>query len=132
MTDPSNIAPRVDGVLLVIRLRKDARPLAAQASRMLETLDAKVIGVVINGVGSREAGEYGKYVRRDGYMNNGRYYQYGYGYTYGYSYGGDRYGSDYYTSARRNNQKSQSMIEQSESAVGNEDGPPQQSPDEVN
>ena len=36
VTDPSNIAPRVDGVLLVIRLRKDARPLAAQASRMLE------------------------------------------------------------------------------------------------
>ncbi len=99
VTDPSNVAPRVDGVLLVIRLRKDARPLAAQASRMLETLDAKVIGVVINGVGSREAGEYGKYIRRDGYANSGRYYQYGYGYTYGYSYGGSKYG-EYYSSRR--------------------------------
>ena len=65
-----------------------------------KTLDAKVIGVVINGVGSREAGEYGKYVRRDGYMNSGRYYQYGYGYTYGYSYGGDRYGNEYYGGRR--------------------------------
>ena len=103
------LRPRVDGVLLVIRLRKDARPLAAQASRMLETLDAKVIGVVINGVGSREAGEYGKYIRRDGYMNSGRYYQYGYGYTYGYSYGGSKYG-DYYSSRRSRGSGEQKKI----------------------
>jgi capsular exopolysaccharide synthesis family protein len=95
VSDPSNIAPRVDGVLFVIRLRKNARPLAAQAARVLETLESKVIGVIINGIGSREAGEYGKYVRRDGYFNRGRYYKYGYGYTYGYSYGEGEYGEYY-------------------------------------
>ncbi len=50
---------------------------------MLETLEANVIGVVVNGVGSREARGYGKTADSDGYYNRGEAYQYGYGYTYG-------------------------------------------------
>jgi capsular exopolysaccharide synthesis family protein len=96
VTDPSALASRVDGVLMVVRLKKNIKPLAARASRMLETLDANVIGVVVNGVGSRAAKGYGKYADADGYYNRGRYYQYGYGYSYGgYSYGKyDEYYSD--------------------------------------
>jgi capsular exopolysaccharide synthesis family protein len=96
VTDPSTLASRVDGVLLVVRLKKNAKPVAARASRMLETLEANVIGVVVNGVGSRSAKGYGKYADTDGYYNRGRYYQYGYGYSYGsYSYGKyDEYYSD--------------------------------------
>lgn len=88
VTDPSTLASRVDGVLLVVRLKKNAKPVAARASRMLETLEANVIGVVVNGVGSRAARAYGKYADADGYSNSGRNYQYGYGYSYGsYTYG---------------------------------------------
>lgn len=96
VTDPSTLASRVDGVLLVVRLRKNIKPLAARASRMLETLEANVIGVVVNGVGGRGAKGYGKYADVDGYHNRGKNYQYGYGYSYGsYSYGKyDEYYSD--------------------------------------
>ena len=66
VTDPSTLASRVDGVLLVVRLKKNVKPLAARASRMLETLEANVIGVIVNGVGSRAAKGYGKYADTDG------------------------------------------------------------------
>jgi len=93
VTDPSNVAPRVDSVLMVVRLNKGARPNAARAMRMLETLEANVVGVVVNGVGSRHAGRYGYYDGRDGYYN-GSYYKYGNGYSYGSNIGG-RF-SEYY------------------------------------
>jgi len=83
VTDPSTIAPRVDAVMLVVRVRKNVKPLAARAARMLETLEANVIGVVVNGVGSRAARGYGKTADADGYYNRGEAYQYGYGYSYG-------------------------------------------------
>lgn len=85
VTDPSNIVPRVDGVIMVVRLGKQARPRAAQANRMLETLGANTLGVVVNGVGAKQAGYYGRYGYRDGYYNR-KYYRSGYGYSYGYSY----------------------------------------------
>lgn len=96
VTDPSTLASRVDGVLLVVRLKKNAKPLAARASRMLETLQANVIGVVVNGVGSRTARGYGRYSDNEGYYNRGQHYQYGYGYSYGSSSEGkyDEYYSD--------------------------------------
>ncbi|QDV66344.1 Tyrosine-protein kinase ptk [Rosistilla carotiformis] len=83
VSDPSNVVRRADGVILVARLRKNVKPVVAQASRMLETLEANVLGIVINGVGSREAGAYGKSSGREGYYNQGEYYKYGYGYSYG-------------------------------------------------
>ncbi len=77
VSDPSNVVRRADGVLMVVRLRKNAKPLVARACRMLESLEANVLGVVVNGVGSRQARGYGK----DG--EAGIYYGYGYGYSYG-------------------------------------------------
>jgi capsular exopolysaccharide synthesis family protein len=71
VSDPSAVAPRADGVLLTIRIRKNARTSAAQACGKLRELGAKVIGVVVNGVGSRHSLGYG----------------YGYDYSYGHGYG---------------------------------------------
>jgi capsular exopolysaccharide synthesis family protein len=68
VTDPCVVASRVDGVLLTIRVSKNGRPAAERAREMLLTLQAKVLGVVINGVG-KGVGHYG-------YEN----YEYGYGY----------------------------------------------------
>ncbi|TWU47517.1 Tyrosine-protein kinase YwqD [Rubripirellula tenax] len=95
VSDPANLASRVDGVLLVVRLRKNIKPAVAQASRMLETLEANVLGIIVNGVGSRAARGYGKYSGSEGEYNYGSSYQYGYGYSYGYTYG--------YTDGNKNN-----------------------------
>lgn len=80
VTDPSVVAPRVDGLLLVVRVSKNGRPAAERAKEILATLGAKTLGIVVNGVG-RQSGfaaySYGSY--RSGY---------GYGnYSYGYAYG---------------------------------------------
>jgi capsular exopolysaccharide synthesis family protein len=78
VTDPCVVAPRVDGVILAIRLTKNGRPFAERSKEILSSLGANVLGVVVNGVGSPAgAGKYGY-----GYDN----YNYGYGYTYRYSY----------------------------------------------
>ncbi|MEZ6088713.1 MAG: hypothetical protein R3C05_11950 [Pirellulaceae bacterium] len=99
VTDPSNIAGRVDGVILVIRIRKVIRPMAIRASKMLQTLGANSLGVVVNGIGHRDSYGYGtKYYRSRGSYIGGSYYTSGYGYSYGNSYGiGDDedYGSYY-------------------------------------
>jgi capsular exopolysaccharide synthesis family protein len=72
VSDPCVVAARVDGVILTMRLRKNGRPLAERARDILSALDAKVLGVVINGNDKDPA-------QHDGY---------GYGYKYGsyYSY----------------------------------------------
>lgn len=67
VSDPSVVAPRVDGVLLAVRIAKNTRPHAERAKEILTSMDANVLGVVVNGV-DREA-NYG--------------YEYGYGYGYG-------------------------------------------------
>ncbi|MCY2993762.1 MAG: polysaccharide biosynthesis tyrosine autokinase [Planctomycetota bacterium] len=79
VTDASVVAPRVDGVLLTVRLSKHGRPTAERAKEILNTLDATALGVVVNGVESGGAGGYG----------------YGYGYGYGDGYGdGDENADD--------------------------------------
>ncbi len=88
VTDPSNIVPRVDGVIMIVRLGKQTRPRSAQAIRMLETLNADIIGVVVNAVGSADAGQYGRYGSREAY-NNSSYYREGYGYSYGNTVGAE-------------------------------------------
>jgi capsular exopolysaccharide synthesis family protein len=70
VTDACVVASRVDGVFLAIRLSKNGRPAAERAREVLLTLQANVLGVVVNGVG-KLAGGYG-------YDN----YRYGYGYEY--------------------------------------------------
>jgi capsular exopolysaccharide synthesis family protein len=72
VTDPCAVAARVDGVLLAIRMRKGVHFSAVRASETLASIDAKVLGVIVNGVDGNNLG-YGK-----------RKYGYGYGYGFGY------------------------------------------------
>lgn len=76
VTDPCVVAPRVDGVLLCIRVAKNGRPVAERAREVLVSLGANVLGVVVNGISLFGQG-------------------YGYGYSYGYQYGQYDYGSQY-------------------------------------
>ena len=94
VSDPSVIAPRVDGVLLTIRVTKNGAPAAVQARRMLAALGAKVIGIVVNGFQHDRNFGYGYYGGRYGYT---RGYGYGYGYGRGYGYGDSRTNGDYYS-----------------------------------
>ena len=81
VSDPSAIAAVVDGVVLTIRLRRNVKPLVTRAARILESVDSKLLGIVVNGV-SQDAG-YG--------------YNYGYrDYRYQYSYGSKGYASKGY------------------------------------
>ena len=69
VTDPCVVAPRVDGVVLTLRLSKKGGPKAERAREMLAALGVKVLGVVVNGVTARTGvGRYG-----------GGAYEYGYG-----------------------------------------------------
>ena len=72
VTDPCAVAARVDGVMLAIRMRKGVQIAAVRASEMLESIDANVLGVIVNGVDHNNLG-YGK-----------RKYGYGYGYGFGF------------------------------------------------
>jgi capsular exopolysaccharide synthesis family protein len=70
VTDPAVVAPRVDGVLLTIRINKNGRPRAERARELLDMLGARVLGVVINGVdhhadSGRFYGNTGTYDSRD-------------------------------------------------------------------
>jgi Mrp family chromosome partitioning ATPase len=68
VTDPCTVAPYVDGVLLTIRISKNARPNASRAKEILSTLGTCVIGVVVNGVRADTNGY--------GYGGYGYYYRY--------------------------------------------------------
>jgi capsular exopolysaccharide synthesis family protein len=78
VTDPCAVAPRVDGVLMVLRLSKQGRPQAERAKAILETLGVNVLGVVINGV-TRAAGagihsaEQYEYAFTESYNQDGYY-----------------------------------------------------------
>ncbi|OAI38567.1 hypothetical protein AYO40_06575 [Planctomycetaceae bacterium SCGC AG-212-D15] len=78
VSDPSAVAPRVDGVLLVVRFSKNARPSARRAKEILESMRADVVGVVVNGYGRNGSG-YG-------------YDAYRYGYDQAYGYGSNESG----------------------------------------
>ncbi len=77
VSDPSVVAPRVDGVLLTMRIRKNGRPEALRAKEILDGLGVDVFGIVINGVDQNR-----------NYGMTGRY-GYGYGYADGYGYTDD-------------------------------------------
>jgi capsular exopolysaccharide synthesis family protein len=91
VSDPGAVAAIVDGVVLTMRLRRNVKPLATRATKILESVDARLLGVVVNGVSS-EAG-YGYSYGYNDYRYAYRYgsnYRYGYGGKYGY---GGRYGA---------------------------------------
>jgi len=67
VSDPAAVAPRADGVILVFRMTKDARPAAERALDDLNAVGGRILGVVVNGSTEREMG-------------------YGYGHSYRYNY----------------------------------------------
>jgi capsular exopolysaccharide synthesis family protein len=77
VSDPAVVAPRVDGVILTLRVAKNNRPVAERAKELLTSLGTNILGVVVNGYDDVAAG------RRYGYSYH---YSYGYGYNYGYPY----------------------------------------------
>ncbi len=66
VADACAVAARVDGVLLTFRLRRDTKVTSTEASSLLQSVGARVLGVVVNGVTGREGYQYG-------------YHNYGYG-----------------------------------------------------
>ena len=105
VSDPANVSVLVDAVLLTVRLRRNLKPIATRAAQMLHSINANMLGVVVNGIGVGGNGYgYGGY-RYDNYSggNSGGYGKSGYGgygygstYQYGGYYGGTVIGRDYY------------------------------------
>jgi capsular exopolysaccharide synthesis family protein len=83
VSDPCVVAPRVDGVILVIRLNKNNRPTAERAAEVLGGLGANILGVMVNDSDSGSPYGYGYNKYGYGYRYN---YRYGYGYRYNYRY----------------------------------------------
>lgn len=89
VTDSTSIAPRVDGVLLAMRLSRHTRDLGRRTLEQLRDVGAIVSGIVINGIEEADAYGYGAYRYSD--------YQYYYK-SEGYRYGHDGQGKvDYYS-----------------------------------
>jgi len=86
VTDPTSVAPRVDGVLIAMRLSRHTRDLGRRTLEQLRDVGATVSGIVINGVEESDGYGYGSYRYSD--------YQYYYK-SYDYRYGKAR--GDYYS-----------------------------------
>jgi len=81
VTDPCSVAPRVDGVLLCVRLSRHTRDFGRRALEQLRDVGANMTGIVINGVEESDAYGYGNYNYSD--------YRYRYNdYSYTDGYGG--------------------------------------------
>ncbi len=78
VTDPCSVAPRVDGVLLCVRLSRHTRDFGRRALEQLRDVGANMTGIVINGVEESDAYGYGSYSYSDY-----RYQYKDYSYTYG-------------------------------------------------
>lgn len=61
VTDPCSVAPRVDGVLLCVRLSRHTRDFGRRALEQLRDVGANMTGIVINGVEESDAYGYGNY-----------------------------------------------------------------------
>src|SRR5476651_1743646 len=61
VSDPSAVAPRADGVILVFRMTSKVRPAAERAREQLTQIGANVIGVVVNGSGRSGSDSYSGY-----------------------------------------------------------------------
>jgi Mrp family chromosome partitioning ATPase len=73
-SDTSIVGRLVDGAMLVVQPKKNRRRLVMRAAEALSSVDIKLLGVVVNRIGS-EAG--------DEVYGYGADYGYGYGYGYG-------------------------------------------------
>ena len=87
VTDASNIARQVDGVMLVMRIGRNIKPMSKRAIMMLRLLHVNIIGVVVNAIG--DSGYSASYAQA---WSNSYGGQPGSEYSYGYyKYGSDRY-----------------------------------------
>jgi capsular exopolysaccharide synthesis family protein len=82
VSDPCAVAPRMDGLILVVRVTKNGRPAAEQARGLLDGLPVQLIGAVVNGVG------------KDGAMSGYGYGHYEYAAAYVQDYGAAEAGDD--------------------------------------
>jgi capsular exopolysaccharide synthesis family protein len=75
VTDPGIVSARVDGVIMALRIRKNGRPGTLRARKILQDLDANILGIVVNGIDHRSGayGYYSNYRRGYGYGNYGGY-----------------------------------------------------------
>ena len=92
VTDSASIAPRVDGVLLAMRLSRHTRELGRRTLEVLRDVGANVSGIVINGVEEADGYGYGTY-RYSDYQ----YYYKNYDYKYDHMVRGK---ADYYSDGR--------------------------------
>ncbi len=83
VTDPSTLAPRVDAVLLVVRAEGDNMTPAARAADMLGTLNANVVGVIVNGVDEQGGKGYRIYPTQGSLRIGSGSTRQGAGYSYG-------------------------------------------------
>lgn len=82
------LAPQCDGVVFVVRMNQSERGAVIHAVEQLQYANAKILGMVLNGMDMERTGYgYGKYRRK--YSRYGRYGYYG-GYGYGYGYGSNQ------------------------------------------
>lgn len=78
VTDPCSVAPRVDGVLLCVRLSKHTRDFGRRSLEQLRDVGANMTGLVVNGVEETDAYGYGNYSYSD---YRYRYKDYNYNYA---------------------------------------------------
>ncbi|MDZ7317126.1 MAG: polysaccharide biosynthesis tyrosine autokinase [candidate division KSB1 bacterium] len=78
VSDPKILAPKMQGVLLVVRAGKTNFHLVRDAKDRLEKVDARVVGAVLNAVQAKRG------------LNSYRYYQYSYYYDYYYADSGEK------------------------------------------
>jgi len=71
VTDPCIVAGKVDGLFLAIRLTRKGRPDAERAREILQSLNVRTFGIVVNGVTRTNGGLYSSaaYDYSDKYIN---------------------------------------------------------------
>jgi succinoglycan biosynthesis transport protein ExoP len=96
VTDASAVSPRVDGVLIAMRLSRHTRDLGRRTLEQLRDVGATLLGIVINGVEESDGYGYGSYRYSDyKYYYKSYNYKYGNYYNHGkYAYNKDDYYSD--------------------------------------
>lgn len=76
VADSTSLSSVVDGVFLVIRIRKGVMLAASKAKERLDMVQAKILGVIVNGMDENVYySEYGMYYRGAYYSGSGRYYE---------------------------------------------------------
>jgi capsular exopolysaccharide synthesis family protein len=92
VTDASNVANHVDGVMFVMRIGRNVKPMSKRATTLLRALHVNIIGVIVNAIG--DSGYSATYANAWSNSYGGQP-----GSEYGYAY--YRYGSDRYLNASK-------------------------------